>query len=268
MDNYDRELEFAKDLSLKAGEIILKNFLHSTITVKSNLTPVTETDIAVSRMVIGTIKENFPDHQVLDEEIQNGKNDSEYVWVCDPIDGTIPFSHHIPTATFSLALCRNGETVVAVVYDPFIKRLLYTTEGGKSYMNDKVISVRKEPFKPGDLICGKPYWKEGVDPTTFIELLRKKQIRDYLTGSLVYEGMIVATGIMKGMITIGAHPWDRAAIKLIIENAGGKCTDEKGERMTVFGDPKFFVASNGLVHDELLEIINKSMKAYGKENKK
>ncbi len=259
MEDYSKELAFAKDLALKAGEIILRNFRHSTITVKDNLTPVTETDIAISRMVINEVRESFPTHHVLDEEIQNTDKDSEYLWVCDPIDGTIPFSHHIPAAMFSIALCKKGEPVVAVVYDPFMKRLLHTVSGSVSFMNDEVISVRKEKLVAGDYVFGKPYWKDGIDAGKFISLLKEKQLRDYMVGSLVYEGMMVAVGVVKAMITIGANPWDRAAIKMIIENAGGKCTDETGKRLTVFGNPKYFVATNGVVHDEMMALLNKSL---------
>lgn len=259
MEDYSKELAFAKDLALKAGEIILRNFRHSTITVKDNLTPVTETDIAISQMVINSVRESFPTHRVLDEEIQNVKTDSDFLWVCDPIDGTIPFSHHIPAAMFSIALCKKGEPVVAVIYDPFMKRLLHTALGLDSYMNDKVIGVRKEKLVAGDYIFGKPYWKDGIDAGKFISLLKEKKLRDYMVGSLVYEGMMVATGVVKAMITIGANAWDRAAIKMIIENAGGKCTDETGERLTVFGNPKYFIATNGIVHEEILGIINKSL---------
>ena len=67
--------------------------------------------------------------------------------------------------------------------------------------------------------------------------------------------MMVALGISKALIIIAASPWDRAAGKMIIENAGGRCTDENGNRLPVFGNPRFFVATNGTVHDEALNIL-------------
>jgi fructose-1,6-bisphosphatase/inositol monophosphatase family enzyme len=68
MKNYQKELDFAKDLALKAGKIITKNFLHSKIAIKSNNTIVTETDLTVSKLVIEQVKKNFPSHEVFDEE--------------------------------------------------------------------------------------------------------------------------------------------------------------------------------------------------------
>jgi len=79
MNDYQAELEFAKQLAFKAGEIITKNFLHSTITTKSNLTPVTETDLAVSKLVIKEVKKTFPDHKVFVEEYQHKDHNSEFI---------------------------------------------------------------------------------------------------------------------------------------------------------------------------------------------
>ncbi|KKP87039.1 MAG: Myo-inositol-monophosphatase [Candidatus Roizmanbacteria bacterium GW2011_GWA2_35_8] len=260
MEDYTKELGFAKSLALKAGEIITKNFLHSKITTKSNLTPVTETDLAVSKLVIEELKNNFPSHEVLDEELQNKKSGAEFLWVCDPVDGTIPFSHHVPTSMFSLALCKNEEPVVAITYDPFIKRLLYTKKGLTSYMSGNEISVKKGSFEKGDFVFGIPYWNEKFSTDSWVKLLLEKNVRVTYIESIVYEFMLVATGITRAMVTIAANPWDRAAGKMIVENAGGKVTDENGDRLSVFGNPQYIVATNGNVHDEILEILNKCIK--------
>lgn len=255
MNDYKTELEFAKDIAIKSGEIITKNFLHSTITTKSNLTPVTETDLAVSKFVISEVKKNFPNHEVFDEEFQHEKHDSEFIWVCDPIDGTVPFSHHIPTSMFSLALCHNGEPVVAVTYDPFVKRLLYTKSSTSSYMNNKKIFIKSGKFIKGEYIFGIPYWNRNFDTNKYLDLIFKKNIWVTYVESIVYEAMMVATGISKALVTVAANPWDRAAAKMIIENAGGICTDENDKRLTVFGHPKYFIATNKEVHKEIIEIV-------------
>ncbi|KKP61351.1 MAG: Myo-inositol-monophosphatase [Candidatus Roizmanbacteria bacterium GW2011_GWA2_34_18] len=259
MNDYKIELEFAKQLAIKAGGIITKNFLHSTITTKSNLTPVTETDLAVSKLVIEEVKKNFPNHEVFDEELQHEKNDAEFLWVCDPVDGTIPFSHHIPTSMFSLALCHNGEPVVAVTYDPFMKRLLYTKTDSSSCMNDKEIRVKSGKFISGEFIFGIPYWNKDFDTNKYFKLIFDKKIIITFVESIVYQSMLVATGISKAMVMTAANPWDRAATKMIIENAGGICTDENDKRLTVFGNPQYFIATNKEVHDEIMEIVQQCL---------
>lgn len=259
MSDYQVALKFAKQLALKAGEMITKNFLHSTITTKSNLTPVTETDLAVSKLVIEEVKKNFPNHEVFDEEFQHEKHDTEFIWVCDPIDGTVPFSHHIPTSMFSLALCRDGEPMVAVIYDPFMKRLLYTKMGDRSYMNGKEIYVKLGNFITGEYIFGIPYWNKNFDTNKYLNLIFKKKIWVTYVESIVYESMMIASGISKVLVTVAANPWDRAAAKMIIENAGGICTDENGKRLPVFGNPQYFIATNKEVHAEVMEIVKKCL---------
>lgn len=259
MNDHIVELEFAKELALKAGEIITKNFLHSTITTKSNLTPVTETDLAISKMVINEVKKDFPNHEVFDEEFQHENHNAEYIWVCDPVDGTVPFSHHIPTSMFSIALCHNDEPVVAVIYDPFMKRLLYTITNSPSYMNEKEIRVKSGKFITGEYIFGIPYWNRSFDTNKYFDLIFKKKIGVSYVESIVYQSMLVATGISKALVIIAASPWDRAAAKMIIENAGGICTDENDKRLTVFGNPQYFIATNKEVHGEVIEMVQKCL---------
>jgi len=259
MSNYQVELEFAKKLALKAGDIITKNFLHSVITTKSNLTPVTETDLAVSQIVIDEVKKNFPSHEVFDEEFQHENHDAEYIWVCDPVDGTTPFSHNIPTSMFSLALCKNGEPIVAVTYDPFIKRLLSTKKSSPSYMNEKRIHIKSGKFITGEYIFGIPYWNKNFNTNKYLDLIFKKKVWVTYVESIVYESMMVASGISKAMVTVAANPWDRAAAKMIIENAGGICVDENDKRLTVFGNPQYFIATNKEVHEEIMEVVQQCL---------
>lgn len=259
MTEYKAELEFARQLALKAGEIITKNFLHSTITIKSNLTPVTETDLEISKLVIKEVKNNFPNHQVFDEEYQHDNQNAEFIWVCDPVDGTIPFSHHIPTSMFSLALCHNGEPVVAVIYDPFMKRMLYTKTDSPSYMNEKEICVKPGKFIPGEFVYGIPYWNSKFNANKYFSLISEKKLRVSYIESIVYQSMLIATGISKALVIVAASPWDRAAAKMIIENAGGICTDENNKRLPVFGNPQYFIATNSQVHDEIMEIVRECL---------
>lgn len=255
MKRYERELKFAKDLAIKAGKIILKNFTHSTVTIKENFSPVTETDIAISKLVISEIKKNFPTHQVLDEELQNKNINSEYLWVCDPIDGTVPFSRGIPTSVFSLALCKNKKPVVAVIYDPYVKRLLYTTVGDVTYMNGKPVHVSDKSLKPGEVIYLLSYWFKDFDNNKFFNYCKKKNVIVSLVESIVYSSMLVANGLIPLSISASAYPWDRAAAILIVKNAGGICLDEKSQELTVFGKHKYFISSNGIAHKEIMHLI-------------
>ena len=120
MQNY---LDTAVDIAAAAGEIMMKYFdIGVPAHWKEDNTPITVADGAINDMVIDRIAAEYPDHGVVGEEASIVKPESAYQWVCDPIDGTVPFMLGIPTNVFSLALCENGAPIVAVVADPYLQR--------------------------------------------------------------------------------------------------------------------------------------------------
>ena len=116
-------LDIALDLAKQAGVIMRKNFAAGMKKDwKDERSPVTETDLAINDLVLREIKKYFPDHSILAEEESDHDESHEYVWICDPVDGTHNFSHGLPTATFALALLHQGEPVLGVILDPFEER--------------------------------------------------------------------------------------------------------------------------------------------------
>lgn len=121
-------LEFAKDIAIYAGKIMNKYFnKNNDVNYKENKTIVTKADTEINNYLIEQVKEKYPTHCVDGEEEQFGNSD--YVWVCDPVDGTAMYARSIPVATFSLALVVDGNPEVAVVYDPFIGNLYTSIKG-------------------------------------------------------------------------------------------------------------------------------------------
>lgn len=260
MTDYSKELEFAKAVAKKAGEAIRAGFSHSTVTIKSNVSPVTETDIKVSKIVQEEIKKHFPAHSLLDEEIQNKDSDAEYLWICDPIDGTIPFSQYTPTSMFSLALCHNKKPVVAVIYDPFMDRLLYTQKGVSTYCNGKKVEVAKGQLERGDIVYLNPYWFNSFDYNLFYAECKKRNILVTGIQSYVYQAMLVALGITKAVVMWRCFPWDRAAALLIVENAGGLTVDETSSPIEVFGQGEAVLASNKESQKFMLDLVKSCLK--------
>lgn len=110
-------LKFAKDISKKAGKIMLKNFnKENDYSYKEDKTIVTSIDKKINRLVITRVKKKFPTHAIDGEEEKFGK--STYTWVVDPIDGTAMYQRKIPVSVFSIALVKDGKPIVGVVYDP------------------------------------------------------------------------------------------------------------------------------------------------------
>lgn len=244
----------ATNIALQAGEIMRANFSIGMKRMwKKDFSPVTETDIAINRLVIETIQSEFPGHGIVGEE-QSFEGKGEYVWVCDPVDGTIPFSHGYPTCAFSLALTKNGVPFLGIIYDAMMRRLIIAEKGKGAYLNDQKIHVsHAKKIANTSLI--------DLSGGNSLQNLREKLLQEkhcYVMTlySTVYGGLLVASGEILAEIYGYSYPWDGAAIKVVIEEAGGKVTDLAGneqryDRVPING----FIASNGLVHQELIDVI-------------
>jgi len=249
---------FASQFALQAGQIIKKNFsLGMERKLKEDNTPVTETDLTINSMFINEVAKEFPEHSVLAEEQSNIKDSSEYVWVCDPVDGTIPFSHGIPLSTFSLALVKNGKVILGVVNDPFSKRLFVTEKGKGTFLNNKAIRVSTTSLLEnavGDCEMSKRAKYNTAKLTDYLVMSGVKLIK---LKSIIYPSALVAAGELDFTIFPHTTPWDAASVKIIVEEAGGKVTDIFGNEQKYDKDINGFVASNGVLHDQLINLTSK-----------
>ena len=243
-------------LAKQAGEIMRKNFkLGMDKTWKADHSPVTETDLAINALVLAEIQKNFPDHSILSEE-GNAISNSEYVWVCDPVDGTHNFAHGIPTATFLLALVHQGQPILGLIYDPFLDRLFFAEKGKGATLNDEPIHVSKATeVKRTMMGIGK--WVDMGDLFEVAKELRQKGVR-FITGlSIGYMGALVAAGEMSATLFGGCDPHDTVAIQILVEEAGGKATDFFGENERYDREVQGQLATNGILHQEILDVIKK-----------
>lgn len=257
----DDYLNFAKDLALKSGALIRQNFASGmNKNWKSDNTPVTETDLAVNKLVIEEIAKAYPEHGVLGEE-ESKESDSEYTWVVDPVDGTVPFSHGLPISTFSLALTKEGESIVGVVYDPYQDRLFSASKGGGAFMNGDQISVSDKNTLDNALIDMEGGLKTKVLEMQLVES-ELVSLGAHVTTlwSVILPTALVASGEFTATIFNNPKPEDGAAISLIVAEAGGKVTDLDGNEQKYNQPINGFVASNGHIHQQILDIIKAKKK--------
>ena len=254
-------LKFAINIAYKAGEIMRSNFSNNVEkSYKEDDTIVTKADKEINDYLIEEVKKNFPGHCVDGEEKQFGQSD--YVWVCDPIDGTAMFARGVPVAVFSLALVENGKPIIGVVYNPWQDNL-YTAELGKgAYKNGKKINVSNT--KIGDKKCLGHFdmWKNSeFNIYPIIDNLCKDS---YIVsiGSVVRACMAVAEGEFEFVIFPGTKHknCDIAAAKIIVEEAGGKVTDFFGDEQRYDCDLKGAIVSNSLNHKVLIDAIKECLK--------
>ena len=247
--------DFCYDLASQAAKIIVQEYQKpKQISYKANKNVVTETDIRINQIVIDTVKKAFPDHDILGEEKSSFENKSDFVWVCDPIDGTIPFVNRLPTSTFSLALTHKGKSIVAITVDPFFQKFYYAEEGIGTFLNNKRVFVNKNNEIESSVI-GKTWWRSSqfnVDKL-YLELVHSGCVL-FDFGSVVNMGGLVCSGEFSANIFPGKTAHDVAAIDLLINEAGGKTSDLFGETQQTNKPIKGFIGANKELHKQILEI--------------
>jgi len=254
-------LDFALKIAKKAGKIMRSNFkIGMTKVWKDDHSPLTATDLAINKLVIDSVKKTFPNHSVIAEEGSLDIKGKEYIWVCDPVDGTLPFSHGVPTAAFSLALTKNGESILGVVCDPFMNRLLYAEKGKGAFMNGNPINVSTNTtLAHTALNVDGPINDNYYSLSSLPKLLDIEKAKITKFSSLVYGGMLVALGEYSGAVCTGKYPWDIAALKVIVEEAGGKVTNIYGKDQLYNQQLEGALITNGLIHDRLLQLVSESL---------
>lgn len=251
---------FAVKLARQAGQMMLEHFtLGSQVNFKEGYSPVTETDIKINTLVIEEVKKQFPEHGVLAEEESYMNSHPEYIWVCDPIDGTIPYSHGVPIATFSLALTLNGTPILGVVLDPFQNRLFVAEKGNGATLNNRPIHVSRSVDFGKAIIVYESWARAKYDVLPTIKYLAGLDTKNIIFCSVIYGGMMVAAGEFMAVIFPGIYPHDSATMKIIVEEAGGKVTDLFGNEQRYDQETKGAIVSNGAVHEQLIKIVGETI---------
>lgn len=256
MENY---LEFAKRLAIEAEVIALKYFSFEVQSVwKEDDTPLTKADTEINDLVIKRINESFPDHSIYGEEKSDIKENSKYIWVCDPIDGTMAFSCGMPIFVFSIALVDQitGLPVLGLINDPIMKNMYWAKKGSGSYRNNQKIRVSdNDKLKNTYLSTGASGRDVGFSNLPLIDTLSREKCKVMRFPSFIYGGIQVANGKYIGGIFYGKFGHDVAALKVITEEAGGKVTDLNGNERRYDRDGLGCIVSNSILHKELLEIV-------------
>ena len=253
--------ELAISMAVRAGKIVQENIDKITATDIENKSPfdyVTEVDKISEQLIISSIKKYFPNHEILAEESGSYKNINTYRWLIDPLDGTTNFIHGNPHCSISIALQKEDQIILGVIYDPFRDELYYAEKGNGAYVSNKRIYVSKQeklsscliatgfPFKCRHLLD--QYWLVLSEIFMGISGIRR-------TGSAALDLAYVACGRFDGFWELKLSPWDVAAGAIIIEEAGGKITDFEGKNNYIWTGN--VVASNAIIHDFMMSKIQK-----------
>jgi histidinol-phosphatase len=248
---FAHELAFANGLADRAGDIGMGLYLGDGLEIrrKSDRTVVTQADTSIETMIREQIAAAFPDDHVLGEEEGGDDRDAGRVWIVDPIDATENFARGIPIWATLIALQVDGELVLGIVNAPAIGERYQAVRGGGARMNGRAIRV------------------SGIDRLGDAQLFFA-EVRSWLdapgNGALALLGAaartrgvgdfwghaLVARGAGEAMIEPELNVWDYAAIRIVVEEAGGRVTQMDGSPPRHGGS---VISSNGLLHDEILE---------------
>jgi len=244
----------------EAAATLIKEYSTRSFTISNkeginNL--VTEVDHKSEEVIFEIIKKNYPDHQILSEESGAIIQDSQYKWIIDPIDGTVNFANGIPICCVSIGVEKEGKMILGAVYNPIMNEFFFAEKGKGATLNDKEIKVsKKQNVVNACLVTGFPYTYLDVPngPLQIFEKLIRKGVPVRRLGSAATDLCWVAAGRFDGFYEHKLQAWDSAGGYLIVEEAGGKVTDFKGNKFSPY--QPHILATNGKIHDEMLAVIN------------
>ena len=246
---------------VKEGGQLLKSFYYGSFEInhKGVIDLVTTADLEVEKFITNTLKALYPDIPVIGEEsIKNlGSAPKGLYFLLDPLDGTTNFAHHLPWFAISLALMRDLSPEIGIIYNPLTEELFYAEKGRGAYLNEKPIKVsQRTPLINCLLATGFPVSKIMEKPKHFMIpfedfMVRTRGVRRF--GSAALDLAYVAAGRYDGFFEAYLKPWDTAAGLLLVLEAGGKVTTYLNEPYHPYRDT--IVASNGLIHEEMIEIL-------------
>ncbi len=255
----------AAGISREAGAT-LKDFFASGVETeyKGDVDLVTVADRTVEKLIRGRLGEAFPEHGIYGEEGTRERLEGEYRWYVDPLDGTTNFAHGFPQFCVSMGLEHrpkgiapeaDGALVGAVIFDPMRDELYTAERGGGAWLNGRRIKVSSTPMLAESLVAtGFPSRKRHANPNVHFYhefTLRSHGVRR--AGSAALDLAYVAAGRMEAFWEFNLNPWDTAAGILLVTEAGGKVTGFTGEPYKL--DSREILASNGLIHDELVSLF-------------
>jgi myo-inositol-1(or 4)-monophosphatase len=244
----------AAEIATEAGSLLERYYgQRVAIEYKSEFDLVTAADRASEKLIVERLRSRFPAHSIVGEEGGGIEHDSAYVWFVDPLDGTTNFAHGFPMFNVTLALEQAGEMVAGVIFEPLRGEMFAAERGSGAYLNNRRIRVSHVRLLEASLMCtGFPSRKRHQNINVhFYHQMAMATHGVRRTGSAALDLAYVACGRLDGFWEFGLNPWDMAAGRLLVSEAGGKVSDMKGQPH-LLTSPHLLV-DNGTLHDEILQ---------------
>lgn len=253
----ERQRNFIREVAIKAGELLMEYYKEDlSMYLKGDINPVTIADTESEKLIIGEIKKAFPHHSILAEETGGEKQESEWLWVIDPLDGTTNYAHHYPSFCVSIALLKKCKPIMGVIYHPLLNEFFYAERGNGAYLNDRPIKVSNvDKLDKAFLTTGFAYdvHETEDDNVDNFHAFLKRSMAIRRGGSAALDLAYTACGRFDGFWEMRLHPWDTAAGILMVEEAGGRVTTFDGGDFDIY--KKEILATNGLIHNDMIDVL-------------
>ncbi len=254
-------INIAINAAKSASKILIENFGKigsDDVKKKSRNDFLTFVDERAENTIIEILQDAFPDHSILAEESGLQKQNSDYEWIIDPLDGTKNYISGIPIFAISIALRHHDQIQLAVVLDPVRNELFHAQRDKGAYLNGNRIQVsNRQNLEECLLATGFPFKQKEFLPLyvkCFQNIFQHSSGMRRM-GVAAIDLAYVAAGRFDGFWELGLSPWDMAAGSLIIEEAGGKVSDFWGENLHLTSG--YITATNGHIHHLMLQIIQR-----------
>ena len=251
----DAFLAFALSLADAAGDVIRPYFRKPlAIRDKADLTPVTAADRVAEETMRALIEERFPEHGILGEEFGRVREDAEFVWSLDPIDGTKSFISGVPLFGTLIALTRGGRSILGVIDQPILRERWVGAVGRPTTLNGAAIRCRACPvLAAATLFATTPDMFKGEDAASFARVSDKVKLTRF--GADCYAYGLVATGFVDLVLEASLEPYDFCAMVPIVEGAGGVATDWRGANLDLASDGRILIAGDRRAHEAALALL-------------
>lgn len=252
------ELTVARTAAEAAGTILMRYFDEGvTMRNKDVGNLVSDADIEAEHTVVDIIRRSYPGHEILGEEVHQGNVDAEHLWVIDPLDGTNNFAHKIPHFAVSIAYYRAGVAQCGVIFNPARGDWYTTARGQGSALNGRSVRVSDETRLDETIVGLGFYYNRGAMMEATLkaigDLKRQRVHGTRRMGTASLDLCMVGSGLYGAYFEYELSPWDFAAGRLFVEEAGGKVTNCQGEPLKLARSS--VLSSNGALHEAVLAIV-------------
>lgn len=254
----DPHLQAAIDAAVAGARVVLHYFEHGVeIRDKGHADLVSRADIEAEQAVARILSARFPTHAILGEEENSGSVEAEQLWIVDPLDGTNNFAHRIPHFAVSIAYYEHQVAQCGVVVNPVRGDWYWATRGGGAYHNGRRIQVNEHAHLDQTMIGVGFYYDRGRMMEATLSAIgdffrqRIHGVRRFGTAAL--DLCQTACGMFGVYFEYQLSPWDFAAGRLILEEAGGLVTNGRGEPLPL--TKTSVLASNSRLHPAALQIV-------------